>query len=159
MEDSRIGSGAAQMTIRQPLQTDSEKLVDLWLRSVRATHDFLTESDIQTFLPFVREYLSSPETDLWVLCSDVGAVIGFMGMSGSRMEALFIDPEHHRCGGGRRLVEHAKQLHGELTVDVNEQNPGACRFYESCGFVVEGRSPVDGMGKPFPLLHLRLKSP
>ena len=147
------------MTIRRPFPTDLEHLVDLWLRSVRATHDFLAESDIQTFLPFVREYLSSPETDLWILCSDAGAVMGFMGMSGSKMEALFIDPKYHRCGGGRRLVEHAKQLHGELTVDVNEQNPSACRFYESCGFVVEGRSPVDGRGKPFPLLHLRLAKP
>jgi len=133
-------------------------LVDLWLRSVRATHDFLTESDVQTFLPFVREYLSSPETDLWVLCSDSDGVMGFMGMSGNKMEALFIDPQYVRRGGGRRLVEHAKQLHGELTVDVNEQNAAACRFYESCGFVVEGGSPVDGMGKPFPLLHLRLRS-
>jgi putative acetyltransferase len=145
------------MNIRRPLSTDPDTLVDLWLRSVRATHAFLTESDIQTFLPFVREYLSSPETDLWVLCSDDGGLMGFMGMSGSKMEALFIDPKYQRCGGGRRLVEHAKQLHGELTVDVNEQNPAALRFYEACGFVMEGRSPLDGMGKPFPLLHMRMK--
>ena len=146
------------MDIRRPLPTDLDTLVALWLRSVRATHDFLTESDIQTFLPFVREYLSSADTDLWVLCNDDGAIMGFMGMSGSKMEALFIDPKSQRCGGGRRLVEHAKELHGELTVDVNEQNPSATRFYESCGFVVEGRSPLDGMGKPFPLLHLRLSN-
>lgn len=62
-----------------------------------------------------------------------GAIMGFMGMSGSRMESLFLVPECHRRGGGRRLVRHAQALHGELTVDVNEQNAAACRFYEACG--------------------------
>jgi putative acetyltransferase len=46
-----------------------------------------------------------------------------------------------------------------LTVDVNEQNPAACRFYEACGFVVEGRSELDSTGRPFPLLHMRLPAP
>ena len=161
MEGSPIGDRSrgsiGKMTIRRPIANDADKLVDLWLRSVRATHDFLSESDVQTFLPFVREYLSSTDSDLWVLVSDGEDVMGFMGMSRNKMEALFIDPRFHRRGGGRRLVEHAGQLYGELTVDVNEQNALARRFYESCGFGAEGRSPVDGMGKPFPLLHLRLK--
>jgi hypothetical protein len=43
-------------------------------------------------------------------------------------------------------------------VDVNEQNPGVCRFYQACGFVVEGRSELDDAGRPFPLLHLRLSA-
>jgi putative acetyltransferase len=82
-----------------------------------------------------------------------------MGMSGSKMEALFLAPEFHRQGGGRRLVLHAQELHGELTTDVNEQNPAACRFYEACGFIVEGRSALDDAGRPFPLLHMRLAAP
>ena len=75
------------------------------------------------------------------------------------MEALFLAPEFHRCGGGRQLVQHAQDLHGELTVDVNEQNPGACDFYQRCGFVVEGRSELDDRGRPYPLLHMRLAAP
>ena len=85
--------------------------------------------------------------------------MGFMGMAGSKMDALFLAPEFQGRGGGRRLVRHAQQLRGELTVDVNEQNPAARRFYEACGFVVEGRSEVDDAGRPFPLLHMRLPAP
>jgi putative acetyltransferase len=44
---------------------------------------------------------------------------------------------------------------GDLTVDVNEQNPAAVGFYEAVGFVVVGRSPLDDAGRPFPLLHMR----
>jgi putative acetyltransferase len=45
-----------------------------------------------------------------------------------------------------------------LTAEVNEQNHAACRFYEACGFVVEGRSEVDDTGRPYPLLQVRLKA-
>jgi putative acetyltransferase len=147
------------MNIRRAIPTDRDVLLDIWLRSVRATHTFLSEEDIQSFVPLVREYLASGGPEFWVLCSDSGALMGFMGMSGCKMEALFLAPEFHGQGGGRRMVRHAQALKGELTVDVNEQNPAACRFYQACGFVVEGRSELDGTGRPFPLLHMRLAAP
>jgi putative acetyltransferase len=147
------------MDIRRAVPADRDILFDVWLRSVRATHTFVSEADIQSFIPLVRDYLASDGPEFWVLCADSGAVMGFMGMSGSKMESLFLAPEFHRRGGGRRLVRHAQELYGELTVDVNEQNPAACRFYESCGFVVEGRSEVDDAGRPYPLLHMRLAAP
>jgi putative acetyltransferase len=144
------------MQIRRAAPDDRDALLDIWLRSVRATHTFLTAEDIRSLLPLVRDYLASGEPEFWVLCSDAGAVMGFMGLSGGKIDAMFLAPEHLRRGGGRRLVRHARELKGELTVDVNEQNPDACRFYEACGFVVEGRSETDEAGRPFPLLHLRL---
>src|SRR5262249_45241893 len=148
-------TGIDAMNIRRALPNDRDTLLDIWLRSVRATHTFLSEADIQSFLPLVRD-VALAELDVWVLCSVSGVPMGFLGMSGSKVEALFLAPEFHRCGGGRRLVQHAQELHGELTVDVNEQNPAACRFYQACGFVVEGRSELDSAGRPFPLLHMRL---
>src|SRR4051794_7859666 len=101
------------MNIRPVIREDRDALVDIWVRSVRATHDFLSEEDIQSLLPLARDYLKSEETELWVLCSDAGAVMGFMGMSGSKMESLVLAPEFHGHGGGRRLVRHAQELHGE----------------------------------------------
>jgi putative acetyltransferase len=142
------------MTIRRSLAGDCDALVDLWLRSVRATHDFLTEDDIASLLPMVRELMHS-ELEIWLLCSDEGTPIGFLGLSGSTVEALFIAPEYFRRGCGRRLLRHAQELRGWLTVDVNEQNPEARQFYEACGFVVEGRSELDSTGRPFPLLHMK----
>ena len=113
---------------------------------------------MQSFIPLVRDYLAS-EAELWVLCSDGGAVVGFMGLTAGKMDSLFLAPEHHRRGGGWRLVEHARRLRGELTVDVNEQNVAACQFYRAYGFVVEGRSERDDTGRPYPLLHMRLAAP
>jgi putative acetyltransferase len=146
------------MNIRRAMPTDGAVLFDVWLRSVRATHTFVSEADMESFIPLVRDYLTS-EAELWVLCSDSGVIMGFMGMSGSKIDSLFLAPEHQRKGGGRRLVRHARELRGELTVDVNEQNAAACRFYVACGLVVEGRSELDDTGRPYPLLHMRLAAP
>ena len=142
-------------TIREACPADTSALVDLWLRSVRATHTFLTEEDIQFFHPLVHESLTSEQLELWVLSSDANTLIGFMGLSGNSLEAMFLDPAHLRAGHGRRLVSHARGLKGALTVDVNEQNPAAVRFYEACGFTVVGRSELDSTGRQFPLLHMR----
>jgi putative acetyltransferase len=71
-----------------------------------------------------------------------------------------MDPAHRGQGAGRRLVSHAQALRGgALTVDVNEQNVEARGFYEALGFAVLGRSPVDDMGLPFPILHMRREAP
>jgi putative acetyltransferase len=150
---------AQGLQIRRATPRDRGVLFDVWLRSVEATHAFVSNADIQAFKPLVREYLASNETEFWVLCDADGAVAGFMGMAGPKMESLFLAPEFHRRGGGRRLVEHARALHGELTVDVNEQNAASVAFYQACGFVHEGRSELDESGRPYPLLHMRLAAP
>ena len=84
--------------------------------------------------------------------------MGFMAMSGNRIEALFLDPGKQRQGGGRQFVAFARTLHSDLELDVNEQNGAARAFYGACGFVVTGRSELDATGRPFPLLHMRLAS-
>ena len=145
--------------VRRATADDRAGLFDIWVRSVRTTHTFVSDADIEAFMPLVRDYLASNETEFWVLSDGTGAVMGFMGMAGPKMESLFLAPECHGRGGGRRLVEHARALQGELTVDVNEQNTAAVGFYKACGFVVEGRSELDGTGRPYPLLHMRLEAP
>ena len=150
---------ASAMHIRRAIPEDREVLLDVWLRSVRATHTFVPEEDIQSMIPQVRNYLASDATAFWVLGDDAGTLMGFMGLSGSHMESLFLAPEFHRQGAGRRQVQHAQALHGELTVEVNERNDAARAFYDACGFVVEGRVEMDGHGRPYPLLQLRLPAP
>jgi putative acetyltransferase len=146
--------------IRRAQLTEHAALVMLWERSVRATHDFLTEADIVFLRPLVAEYFAGSATDIWVLTDEENVPIGFLGLGGDSIAALFMDPAHRGQGAGRRLVSHAQELRGgALTVDVNEQNVDARGFYEALGFAVVGRSPVDDMGLPFPILHMRREAP
>ncbi|WP_404606002.1 GNAT family N-acetyltransferase [Caballeronia udeis] len=58
---------------------------------------------------------------------------------------------------GTALVDHAREQHAKLTVDVNEQNPRAHEFYRRYGFEDVGRSETDSAGRPFPLVHMALR--
>ena len=152
----RLVSAFMPMHVRLAEPRDREALLALWERSVRATHAFLTEQDIVSLRPLVAEELASDAVAWWVLRSEGADPIGFLGYTTDTIEALFIDPAHHRTGAGRFLVEHAQHLAtGPLAVDVNEQNPAAIRFYEAMGFTVLSRSPTDGAGRPFPIAHMR----
>lgn len=51
---------------------------------------------------------------------------------------------------------HAIEELGVRAVDVNEDNTQAVGFYERLGFVQVGRSELDGQGKPYPTLHMKL---
>ena len=144
------------MTIRPRVAADDPVLGALWERSVRATHDFLPEDDIQRLLPLVRDtYLPMPALEVWVY-EDQDGIAGYIATGASNVEMLFIDPTRRGQGVGRQLLDHVRARHDTLTVDVNEQNPQAVGFYLHYGFIQVARSPLDGEGKPFPLLHMAL---
>lgn len=143
------------MSIRARVHADNPILLDLWHRSVRATHDFLSEDDIAQLLPQVRDrYLGA--VDVWVYEDIDDRPLGFIGLVGAQVEMLFLDPRWRGQGIGTRLLDHARELRGALTVDVNEHNPQAHGFYRRYGFTDVGRSPLDGQGRPFPLIHMAL---
>lgn len=128
-------------------------LVKIWERSVRATHDFLTDDAISE----IREALVPnyfPNVELYGLKDD-GTLRGFIGLSGDRIEMLFIDGDFRGKGYGSALMDFAKAL-GAAKVDVNEQNPRALDFYLKHGFRTIGRTETDETGRPYPLLHLSL---
>jgi putative acetyltransferase len=150
---------ATSMQVRLARIADRQPLLELWERSVRATHHFLQESDIVALRPLVAQELGSDAVDWWVLLAPTRDPIGFLGFANDTVEALFIDPDYQGQGGGKRLIAQAESLaSGPLSVEVNEQNEGALRFYQSLGFSVVSRSPTDSGGRPFPILHLKRSS-
>ncbi|HWR03941.1 MAG TPA: GNAT family N-acetyltransferase [Humidesulfovibrio sp.] len=131
------------------------ELLALWEASVRATHSFLGEADIAELKPLIlNQYFDLVE--LTCLRDAEGGILAFMGTAADRLEMLFVRPDSFRLGLGGRLVRHAVERLGVREVDVNEQNPQALAFYQSLGFRPVGRSDLDGQGRPFPLLTLRL---
>src|SRR5262249_10981405 len=136
---------------------DLPRVVEVWEASVGATHHFLTEANIQFFKSLVDDDLSQVEILAGVRDGD-GQIIGFIGVQGTEVEALFIHPEWRGQGIGRRLLTYAVETLGATEVDVNEQNDQAVGFYRRMGVEVVGLSAEDGLGPPFPLLHMRVSS-
>ena len=142
--------------IRKSIPVDAPALTAIWRESVLATHDFLSRKDFNEIETLVGEqYL--PIVEVWVI-EDDGKPVGFMGMSESNIDSLFISPDQRGKGIGKHMIAHVKALVGTLTVDVNEQNVQGVGFYRHMGFVETGRSETDDQGRPYPLLHMRLKA-
>jgi putative acetyltransferase len=134
---------------------DFPRIVEVWEASVRATHHFVSEADIEFFRPLVREGL--PKVPMLACVRDENdQVAGFVGVAEGNVDMLFIHPSARGQGAGRRLLTHAFTAFGATSLDVNEQNERAVGFYLHMGFTVVGRSERDGLGKPYPLLHLQL---
>jgi len=68
----------------------------------------------------------------------------------------YISPDFRNRGVGSFLLKNAIKYQYASKVDVNEENIEAIGFYKHLGFKVFGRSPLDGQGNPFPLLHMKL---
>lgn len=129
-------------------------LVDVWERSVRATHAFLSAQEILAIREFVPQALSGVER--LVVALEGGVPLGFMGAQAGRLEMLFLAPEARGRGlGGGQLLEEAIARYGVEELTVNEQNPDAVGFYEHLGFRTYKRTELDEEGRPYPLLYMR----
>lgn len=143
------------MKIDTVTRADYPALIALWEASVRATHHFLPEAEIMALRPLILEHYFDAVT-LHSARTKEGKITGYSGVYEGKLEMLFVAPEARGSGVGRLLVAHAIELGGATQVDVNEQNEQAVGFYLKMGFTVMGRSPLDGQGKPYPLLHMAL---
>lgn len=136
---------------------DYQEIIEVWEASVRATHHFLSEDWIIEHKPLIlNQYLDM--VDLSCVKDENARLIGFLGTAEGNVEMLFVHPESFGKGVGRALMKYAIEEQGATKVDVNEDNPQACGFYESIGFEVISRSELDGQGNPYPLLHMTLKT-
>ena len=142
--------------ICQPAPQDYDEILEVWEASVRHTHHFLTEEHIQFYKPLVRNHYL-PAVELYIIRDAGRKIVAFMGLSDELIEMLFVNPGEQGKGYGKRLLEYATRKKQLDKVDVNEQNEKALSFYLHMGFQIIGRDATDGMGKPYPILHLQLK--
>ncbi|MBM6949075.1 GNAT family N-acetyltransferase [Mordavella massiliensis] len=133
-----------------------EQLLGVWERSVRETHLFLSDGEIEEIKKFVPAALTAVP-DLIVETNAEGAPIAFMGIDGGKLEMLFLTPEERGRGLGRKLLGYGITEYGVKELTVNEQNSQAKGFYEHMGFRVRERSEIDEQGNPYPILFMKLQ--
>lgn len=130
-------------------------LLDIWEGSVRATHHFLSDAEIDRIREYVPQALTGVK-HLIVAKNDRGEPVAFMGTEQGRLEMLFLSASERGKGIGTRLLQYGVQNYGIREVTVNEQNPQAVGFYEHFGFQTYKRTDLDEQGDPYPLLYMKL---
>ena len=130
------------------------QLTTIWEDSVRASHLFLSEAEIQKIKAYVPQALTGV-SHLLVAEEMPGQPVAFMGIEGPRLEMLFLSPAERGAGLGRQLLEYGIRHYHLQELTVNEQNPQAVGFYQHMGFETYRRTDCDEQGGPYPLLYMK----
>ena len=131
-----------------------EQLLNVWESSVKATHLFLSENEIENIKKYVPQALKKIP-HLIIAENKNQAPVGFMGIAERHLEMLFVSHEERGKGYGKELLTYGIKNYAVNNLAVNEQNPLAKGFYEHMGFKVYKRTELDEQGKPYPLLYMK----
>lgn len=129
-----------------------EVLLQIWERSVRATHLFLSDAEVNRIKEYVPRAFEGVEH---LIVAEAEKPVAFMGTQNGRLEMLFVAPEERGRGIGRQLLQYGVESYGVFEVTVNEQNPQAVGFYERMGFETYKRTDTDEEGALYPLLYMK----
>ena len=131
-----------------------EQLLKVWESSVKATHLFLSEDEIENIKKYVPQSLK--EVPYLIIIENKNQIpVGFMGITEQHLEMLFISNEERGKGLGKKLLQYGIEKYSINDLAVNEQNPLAKGFYEHMGFEVYKRTERDEQGNPYPLLYMK----
>lgn len=129
--------------IRKFKPTDIDLVLKLWLNGNLDAHDFVDRNYWISNAPAVREQLLQAEI---YVCEMEGTVRGFAGMQEDYLAGIFVEKDVRSTGIGKQLLEHVKQIHNHITLNVYQKNMRAVAFYLREGFQIaaEGTDPDTG---------------
>ena len=143
------------LTVTDRNDTLIKNLIELWEKSVKTTHLFLSPEEVSEIKKYVPIAMKNVE-HLLIAADRNDLPVGFMGIENQKLEMLFIHPDYIGRGIGRQLILYGIETYGVNEVTVNQQNPAAVGFYEHMGFKTYKRTALDEAGMPYPLFYMKL---
>ena len=133
-------------SIRQFRGADEAEVVRVWHRSGLAAYTFLPTWQALTLATAraVFQNVLRAKCAIWVGTLDE-QIVAYLGMDGSYIDRLYVDPSEWRKGWGTRFINLAKQLSpNRLEFHTHQENHPARALYERQGFVAVkfGLSPA-----------------
>ena len=117
---------------RQYCDKDLAEVMAAWESASKVAHPFMNEAFFEQERHNIPN-LYLPNADTWVAIYD-NKVVGFIALIGNEVGGLFVNTDFHGKGFGRALMNKAKQIHGNLQVQVFKKNMIGRNFYQSYGF-------------------------
>ena len=140
--------------IKERKNTVVAALLRIWESSVKATHLFLSEKEIESIKQYVPQALRAVSV-LIAAENASGRAVAFAGINGRKLEMLFVAAENRGQGIGKHLLQYVIDNYSVNELTVNEQNPLAVGFYEHMNFSTYKRTETDEQGNPYPLLYMK----
>ena len=80
-----------------------DALLDIWERSVRATHLVLSDAEVKSIKAHVPQALKGVKH---LIAAEAENPVAFMGVQNGRLEMLFLSPEERGKGVGKQMLQH-----------------------------------------------------
>ena len=122
--------------IRKFESRDLDAVMQIWLHGNLDAHAFIPADFWTDHFEMVRDIL--PQAELYVHENEATRQIdGFIGLSESHIEGIFVAKSARSKGIGKALLEYAKSRKPRLTLSVYQKNERAIAFYRREKFVVQ----------------------
>ena len=122
--------------IRKFETQDLGAVMQIWLQANLDAHAFIPADFWTDHFEMVRDIL--PQAELYVHENEATRQIdGFIGLSESHIEGIFVAKSARSKGIGKALLEYAKSRKPRLTLSVYQKNERAIAFYRREKFVVQ----------------------
>jgi N-acetylglutamate synthase-like GNAT family acetyltransferase len=86
-------------------------------------------------------------------------IIGYISLDGNEIKKLHVNPDYHRKGAGKRLIQEIESFAVKNNLDnlVVESSIHAEKFYEKCGFKKLKINYCEYNGEKFKLILMEKK--
>lgn len=130
--------------IREFKMNDLEAIMELWLNTNIAAHDFIDPGYWQGNYDQVKALL--PDATLYVYEED-NYILGFVGLMEDYIAGIFVDGKNQSKGIGKALLDYVKESHHQLSLQVYRRNTRAVNFYLREGFVIAQEQRDENTGE------------
>ena len=122
--------------IRQFNLTDIDTVMEIWLSTNIAAHEFIPKEYWLNNFETVKTMLPNSEISIYDDCG----IKGFLGVvDKAYIAGLFVTKQFQSCGIGSHLIEACKARYSALSLDVYVKNDKAIKFYSKHGFKIKDK--------------------
>lgn len=120
--------------VRNFKNADIDKIMEIWLNSNIEAHNFIDKSYWKKNFEMVKNAL--PQSEIYIY-EENNNIMGFVGLVENYIAGIFVEKNFRGKGTGKKLLDYAKSIKNNLTLNVYEKNIDAVKFYKREGFTVE----------------------
>lgn len=120
--------------VRNFKNADIDKIMEIWLNSNIEAHNFIDKSYWKKNFEMVKNAL--PQAEIYIY-EENNNIMGFVGLVENYIAGIFVEKNFRGKGTGKKLLDYAKSIKNNLTLNVYEKNIDAVKFYKREGFTVE----------------------
>ena len=134
---------APDLRVRPATRADRPRLAEIFLIARRHAFTWIPPERFR-----LRDFERETEGETLLLAERDKQIVGFAAVwePDAFLHHLYVDPEMHRCGIGRALLDEVCRIcEKPLELKCQTNNHSALAFYKSLGFTL-GESGVSDMG-------------